>query len=414
MRISLRIAWRYLFAKKSQNIINVISWISLLGVLVGSSAILIVLSVFNGLHSFIGSLFSSFDPDLKIEAVEGKTFEANDSILTIIRETEGVEAASCFLIDNALLRYDERQMPALIMGIDKHFSSVTNIDSIIISGSFPSSEDYYNLDNSCSLGYILAQQLGTNPMAFSNQLVIYAPKRTGNINMGNPEKSFIKQVSTVSSTFAVQQADYDSQYALIGLSQARDLFCYSGNEVSGIGIKTASNINTDNIQQLLKKRLGSTLDVKNRWEQHSQFFRMMEVEKFMAFLILLFILAIAAFNIIGTLSMLIYEKKESIYILKAMGASKKTVTRVFLFEGLLVSIGGALIGLLLGIILVLIQQNFGIINFRDSASYIIDAYPVELALSDVIIVFIAVVIVGYLAAWYPVNTIVHKYYQSAR
>ncbi|MCQ2215326.1 MAG: FtsX-like permease family protein [Bacteroidales bacterium] len=412
MRIPLRIAWRYLFAKKSQNIINVISWISLLGVLVGSAAILIVLSVFNGLHSFIGSLFGNFDPDLKIEIVEGKTFEATDSLLSLIRRTDGVDMATCYLVDNALVKYDQRQMPAMVMGVDEYFGSVTNIDSITISGQYPVWR--FEDDNTCALGYVLAQQLGVSPLAFSNQLMIYAPKRTGNINMSNPDQSFIKQVTSVSSTFAVQQVDYDSQYAIISLPQARKLFCYSGREVSGVGIKTASNGKTDRIQAELSEQLGPDFSVKNRWEQHSSFFRMMEVEKFMAFLILLFILAIAAFNIIGTLSMLIYEKKESIFILKAMGATRQIVTRVFLFEGLLVSVGGALIGLLLGIVLVLLQQNFGIINFRDSSSYLLESYPVELAGLDVVIVFVSVIIVGYLAAWYPVHTIVHRYYDETK
>lgn len=412
MRIPVRIAWRYLFAKKSQNIINVISWISLLGVLVGSAAILIVLSVFNGLHSFIGSLFGTFDPDLKVEVVEGKVFEAPDSLLSVIRSTDGVDYITCYLADNALVQYDQRQMPALVMGVDNSFNSVTGVESITNCGHFPSWNG--NNDNTCALGYILAQQLGTNPMAFSNQLMIYAPKRVGNINMSNPEQSFIRQVTTVSSTFAVQQAEYDSQYAIISLPQARKLFCYSGNEVSGIGIKIASNSDADRVQQVLSEKLGSTLSVKNRWEQHSSFFRMMEVEKFMAFLILLFILAIAAFNIIATLSMLIFEKKESIFILKAMGATKQMVTRVFLFEGLLVSIGGALVGLVLGIVLVLVQQHFGIINFRDAESYILDAYPVELMGTDVVIVFVSVIIVGYLAAWYPVHTIVHRYYDETK
>lgn len=412
MRIPLRIAWRYLFAKKSQNIINVISWISLLGVLVGSAAILIVLSVFNGLHSFIGSLFGNFDPDLKIEIVEGKTFEATDSLLSLIRRTDGVDMATCYLVDNALIKYDQRQMPAMVMGVDEYFGSVTNIDSITISGQYPVWR--FEDDNTCALGYVLAQQLGVSPLAFSNQLMIYAPKRTGNINMSNPDQSFIKQVTSVSSTFAVQQVDYDSQYAIISLPQARKLFCYSGREVSGIGIKTASNGKADRIQAELSEQLGPDFSVKNRWEQHSSFFRMMEVEKFMAFLILLFILAIAAFNIIGTLSMLIYEKKESIFILKAMGATRQIVTRVFLFEGLLVSVGGALIGLLLGIVLVLLQQNFGIINFRDSSSYLLESYPVELAGLDVVIVFVSVIVVGYLAAWYPVHTIVHRYYDETK
>ncbi|MCF0190809.1 MAG: ABC transporter permease [Marinilabiliaceae bacterium] len=408
--LEFKIARRYLFAKKSQNIINVISWISLMGVLVGAAALLIVLSVFNGLHSFIGSLYSNFDPDLKVEVVEGKSFVASDSLLNVMRSTEGVDCIACFLADNALLRFGNRQMPSLVIGVDSHFSRVASVDSIIVAGVYPDMNG--EEETSCVMGYVLAQQLGVAPDALANQLMIYAPKRLGNINMTDPDKSFIKTSATLRALFAVQQMEYDSQYTIVSLSIARRMFTRGDDEVSGIGIKLKEGVDSEEVKEKIQRALGAELVVKNRWEQHSSFFKMMEVEKFMAYLILLFILAIAAFNIIGSLSMLIFEKKESIYILKAMGAPKGLVTRVFLFEGLLVSVGGALVGLVLGVCLVLAQQYFGIINFQNAESYILESYPVKLLTTDILIVFLTVVVVGFLSAWYPVHNIVTRYYAS--
>lgn len=405
--LPLVIAKRYLFAKKSQNVINIISMVSSLGIMVGTAALLIVLSVFNGLNVFVGSLFGSFDPDLKIEPNEGKVFVADSTYVASLLNIDGVEAASCMLCDNALLSYQKRQMPAMIMGVDTAFEHVTNIDSIMLDGRYSINHPDINF---CILGAILADQLGARSVSFASKLTMYTPKRTGKINMATPEKSFVQEDANVCGSFAVQQVDYDSNYAIISLEQARSLFCYNDNEVSAIGVKVRSGYNVNDVKHQIEQIVGNTLVVNDKWEQHKSFFKMMQVEKLMAFLILTFIIVIAAFNIIGSLSMLIFEKKESIGILKSMGANKQLVTKIFLFEGWLVSMGGVIIGLAIGIVLVLLQEKFGIVGFAGSENYIINAYPVELRWGDVLVVFFTVAAVGVLAAWYPVKSIVGRYY----
>ncbi len=409
MNLPLEIARRYLFAKKSQNIINIISMISSLGVMVGTAALLIVMSVFNGLNSFVGTLFGNFDPDLKIEASEGKVFVADSVYIARIAATEGVAHVSATLTDNALLRYDKRQMPAMVMGVDDNYHLVSDIDSIVVSGrySIGIGDVAY-----CFPGALLAERLGVSSKSFVNQITLYAPKRTGNINMSMPDKSFIQQTANVCGTFAVQQVDYDENYAIVGLSQARELFCYDGDEVSALCVRVSEDYDVADIAENLRKVVGDDIDIKDKWQQHESFFKMMKVEKLMAFIILTFIIVIAAFNIIGSLSMLIFEKKESIFILKSMGASKLMVVKVFLFEGWLVSLGGIVVGLILGVILVLLQQIFGFIGFGGSENYIINAYPVELQALDILMVFVVVAIVGILAAWYPVKHIVGKSYDE--
>ena len=409
MNLPFEIARRYLFAKKSQNIINIISMISSLGVMVGTAALLIVMSVFNGLNGFVGSLFGSFDPDLKIEAREGKVFVADSLFISKIQAVDGVAYISATLTDNALLRYQKRQMPAMVMGVDDNYHRVSDIDSIVVTGRYSIGIGDVQY---CFLGALLAERLGVNTTSFVNQLTLYSPKRTGKINISMPDQSFIQLTSTVCGTFAVQQVDYDENYALVSLEQARQLFCYGGDEVSALCVRVAEGYDVDEVSDNLRKVVGDDIDIKDKWQQHESFFKMLEVEKLMAFIILTFIIVIAAFNIIGSLSMLIFEKKESIFILKSMGASKAMVVRVFLFEGWLVSLGGIIIGLVLGIVLVLLQQTFGLIGFGGSENYIINAYPVELQALDILMVFVVVAIVGILAAWYPVKHIVGNSYDE--
>lgn len=375
--------------------------------MVGTAALLIVMSVFNGLNLFVGDLFGSFDPDLKIQPLEGKVFEADSSYIADISGVEGVEAVSRLLCDNALLSYQKRQMPAMVMGVDTMFESVTAIDSIIYEGNYLIGK---NAVDYCMLGAILADQLGVSSTSFHSSIAIYTPKRTGKINMAMPEKSFVQLQANVCGSFAVQQVDYDSNYALVSLEQARDLFCYSGDEVSAIGIKVRPGYSLDDVKRRVCALGRDDVEVNNKWEQHKSFFKMMQVEKLMAFLILTFIIVIAAFNIIGSLSMLIFEKKESIGILKSMGASKQLVTRIFLFEGWLVSLGGVVVGLVLGTLLVLLQEHLGLVRFGNAEDYVISAYPVQLQFMDVFGVFVTVTVVGILAAWYPVKAIVGRYY----
>ncbi len=407
-RLPLTIALRYLLAKKSQNIINIISMISALGVMVGTAALLIVLSVFNGLNGFVGSLFGAFDPDLKIELSDGGVFQADSILMSQIAETEGVVSASAMLVDNVLIKAGKRQMPATLMGVDSNYCRATDFDSIVIE------QNVYR-QRGCALGYILADQLGVRATAFAPNVTLYAPKRVGQINMAMPETSFITRTADVGAIFMVKQVEYDANIIVANVDLARELFCHSTTEVNAVALRLTDEADVESVKTHLKNLLevdGQSYVVRDKWQQHESFFRMLKIEKFMAFLILIFIITIAAFNIIGSLSMLIYEKKESIAILKSLGASRRLTTRVFLYEGFLVSVGGVIVGLILGVVLVLLQQHFGLISFGDAESYIISAYPVELQIADVASVFVVVVSVGILAAWWPVHSIVGRYYAA--
>ncbi len=405
--LPLDIARRYLFAKKSQNVINIISGISAMGVMVATAALIIVLSVFNGLNGLVTNLFGSFDADLKISAAEGKTFKIDSLLRSCTLENANFAAAAEVVEDHALVKNGRRQMPATILGVSPSYANVTDIANIVIDGQFQ--------PNQCLLGGNLADQLGVSSVSFFPSITFFAPKRYGKVNMQNPESSFIEVQGRVSGAFLVQQIDYDATYIISGINMARELFCFDDDEVTSIVLKyntEASNSENKKYRKELEEQLGPDYVVKDKWQQHESFFKMMEVEKFMSFFILLFIVLIAAFNIIGSLSMLIFEKRESISVLRSLGADENFTTRVFLFEGWLVSIGGALLGLVLGVLLVLAQEKWSIITFGDADSYIISAYPVQLLWSDVLLVFVAVVVLAALAAWYPVKTIVRRYYRA--
>ncbi len=408
MKLAFNIALRYLFAKKSQNIINVISMISVVGILTGSAALIVVLSVFNGLHGFIGSLYSSFDPDIKISAVKGKVFSVDSVDMEKIKSIPGVVAYSEVLEDNALLKFGKRQMPGTILGVDVNFDKITGIDTIMHEGIFSTK---HNNQNQGVLGYVLADQLSVR-LNFVTPLSIYAPRRTGRINMANPQNAFRTEYIDPVGIFMVKQIEYDSRYLIINIAQARRLFEYDTAVVSSVLLKLQDYSQAGKIKKELSKMLGPGFKVADRQEQHASFYKMMQLEKLMAFLILSFILLIAAFNIIGTLSMLIYEKKESIFTFRSMGATKRMITRIFLFEGWMISLVGVIAGLFIGVGLVLAQQHFGFLKFQGGGSFIVDAYPVALEWSDVLIVLITVSTIGLLGAWYPVRVIVDKYYNS--
>ncbi len=408
MKLAFNIALRYLFAKKSQNIINVISMISVVGILTGSAALIVVLSVFNGLNGFIGSLYSSFDPDIKISAEKGKVFSLDSVDINKIKDTPGVVSFSEILEDNALLKFSKRQMPGTILGVDDNFNKVCGIDTIMHDGVFRTK---YKKENQGVLGYILADQLSVR-LNFVTPLSIYAPRRTGKINLANPQNAFRTEYISPVGIFMVKQLEYDSQYLIINIEQARRLFEYDSSVVSSILIKVKDYSKVSDVKKELKETLGSGFLIADRQEQHASFYKMMQLEKLMAFLILSFILLIAAFNIIGTLSMLIYEKKESIFTFRSMGATKRMITRIFLFEGWMISLVGVIAGLIIGIALVLIQQNYGLLKFQGGGSFIVDAYPVALEWTDVLLTLVTVSSIGLLGAWYPVRVIVDKYYNS--
>jgi len=402
LSFSFRIARRYLFSKKSHNAINIISGISAGGVAVGTMALVCVLSVFNGFESLISNMFSAFDPDLKITLTHGKTFDVNSPEFNKLRKDKSVAYFTEVVEENALLRFKNKQMPATIKGVSKDFEKMTRIDSIMYDGSFIL---YDGAFQRAVPGVGVAGILGLGAH-FVDPLYIYAPKRTSKINLLRPENSFNQLGTFVSGIFSVKQLQYDDHYVLVSIDLARDLFEYEKSTVSAVELKLANGVEPDKFQKRIENQLGNGYQVKNRYEQQESFFKIMKIEKWITYLILSFILLIASFNVIGSLSMLIIDKKADIETLRNLGADNGLIKRIFLFEGWLISGVGALAGIGSGAILCLLQEHFGLLKL--GTGYVVDAYPVVTNALDMLLVFVTVLTMGFLAAYYPVRYIRSK------
>lgn len=399
MNFPFYIARRYLFSKKSHNAINIISMVSVCGIAVATMALVCALSVYNGFNDLVSSLFSNFDPELKITPKSGKVFDPGSPAFEKVRNMEEIACYSEVLQDNALIVYKERQVVATLKGVDLSYEHLASIDSILIDGSFRLSDEVANYAN---LGIGLAYALGINA-GFVSPMEIYVPKRDARVNMSNPVTSFNIDYAFISSVFRTDQQVYDETYMLVPLDLARSLLQYE-KEVSAIELKVVEGVDVDQVKERIRNLLGDRFEVKDRFEQQEASFRMMQIEKWMTFLILSFILAIALFNVVGSLSMLMIEKKADAVTLRNMGADEGLIRRIFLFEGWLICGIGAVIGILLGVLLCLLQEHFGLIRLGESSgAFVIDAYPVRVAWGDVSLVLVAVLGIGFLAAWYPVR-----------
>jgi len=409
LNFSFYIAKRYLFARKSRNVINIISAISVVGVSIGTMALIVILSVFNGFDNLVQSLFNSFDPDIKITIKEGKTFSSGTERIQNLKKLKGVLYMSEIIEENALLKYDDRQYIVTVKGVSDEFIKMSGIDSMIIDGEFILKE---NKNNYAVIGQGVALSLAVG-LNFITPINIYVPKRTQKASL-NPEEAFSRKYIFPSGIFAIQQ-DFDSRYIIVPIDFARDLLDYS-NEVSAIELKLdpVFNKDKDKIQEEIKKHLGTGYEVKNRFEQQELLYKIMKSEKWAIFLILTFILIIASFNVIGSLTMLIIEKKKDIDTLRSLGTNLSVLRKIFLFEGWMISILGAILGLMTGTIICLIQQHFGLIKIQGSDSFVIDTYPVYMELPDFVYVFVTVLFIGYLAAWYPVRYISRKFLIDVR
>ena len=402
MRLSFYIAKRYLFARKSRNAINIISGISVAGVSVGTMALIIILSVFNGLEGMVSTIFNTFDPEIKITAAEGKVFNPVREKLARLDSLDGIAAYSMTLEENALLRYEEKQYIAAVKGVDDNYPSVTGLDSSMVDGEFRLRSPGGRPE--AVIGAGVANFLGLN-INFIAPLQIWVPRRTGSVNL-DPEDAFIKKFIAPSGVFQIEQ-DFDSRYVLIPIGFARDLLEYD-TEVSSIEIKTDGSADADELKSSVKKIFGPDFIVKDRLEQQAIFYKVMRTERLAIFIILTLILLIASFNIIGSLTMLIIEKERDIEILKSLGADNTLIRRIFIFEGWLISIIGAIAGLLLGFIICWLQQRFGFIKLNGE-TMIMKSYPIVLKLKDFITVPATVLLIGYWAAWYPVRYLTKKY-----
>lgn len=403
MNFPFFIARRYLFSKKSTHVINVISSISVIGVAVATMALVIVLSVFNGFHDLVASLFTSFDPQLKVVPVEGKTAPADDPILTKIRLLPQVDVATETVEDQALAIYNDHQAMVKIKGVDDNFAELSHITDILYGdGSF--SLHAANLEYGI-VGIRLAQNLGIGAQ-WDGFLKIYAPKKEGQLDMTNPGDGFVvDSLNSPGVLFAVKQAKYDKNYIITSISFACNLFGQQGM-LSDLELRLKPGSNLDAVKAEMQQIAGNKYKVLDRFEQQEDTFKIMSIEKMIAYIFLTFILVVACFNIIGSLSMLIIDKKNDVVTLRNLGANDKQITRVFLFEGRMIAVIGAVIGIGLGLLLCFLQQQYGFVRLGDSeGSFIVDAYPVSVHYSDVAIIFVTVIAVGWLAVWYPVRAL---------
>ena len=402
--LALQIAKRYLIAKKSQQAINIVSFVSVVGVMVGTMGLIIVLSVFNGFGNLVMQLYDAFDPDIKITSVYSKTYSPDSVGIEKIKQVEGIRYLSITLEENALLRYREKQTIATVKGVSEDFLKSTQIANKLIDGTAILQQGDTNF---AIVGGQIAYVLGLHPEDLFHSIGIYMPKRDVKLEASlDPSAAFVNLTIHPSGVFAIQQ-DFDSKYILVPLRFARELIGYDKN-ISSIEITAKKGVDLKKLTANISQIAGNRYDVKDRYQQHDFLYKIINSEKLAVFLILGFILLIATFNIVGSLTMLIIEKKKDIIMLLSMGANIQLVKRIFLFEGLLISLSGAVSGLLLGWLVCWLQLRFGFIKLEHADAFIVDAYPVLMQPLDFIYVFLTVFTIGALSSWYTSWAIVKK------
>jgi lipoprotein-releasing system permease protein len=404
VKTAFYIARRYLISKKSVNVINIISGISIAGVTVGTFALVVILSVFNGLDFSIKSLFSRFDPAVKIVAAKGKSFELTDGNFDAIIQLNGVSSLTPVIEEDAILMYGKRQYFATVKGVPNNYNEISGLDSSsITSGRFLLEDNQVPF---AVVGQGVAYYLSVG-LTFTDPIHIYTLKR-GTSNRPNLANIFNHNIIYAAGIFQNQQ-EIDSKYILVPFSYARELY-QMGNQVSAVEIGLKKGASEYLIQSDISRILGDKFVVKTQFQQHELFYKVMQSEKWAIFLILAFVLVIASFNVLGSLSMLIIDKKADIAILQSMGANQKLIRTIFLFEGWMISLAGAAFGVLLGVLICWIQTTFGILKIPgNDGSFIFSVYPVQVRISDLIAIFLLVSGIGFLAAWYPIRFISGKY-----
>jgi lipoprotein-releasing system permease protein len=372
-------------------------------VAVATAALVIVLSVFNGFKDLIASFFTAFDPQIEVVPISGKAVAADDPILTKIKLLPEVSVATECVEDQALAMYNGKQAMVNIKGVEDNFDSLTHIRQILY-GDGEWGLHAANLEYGV-IGIRLASTLGTGAR-WDGYLHIYAPQREGQLDMMNPQESFVvDSLISPGVVFAVNQAKYDNNYIITSISFARKLFFRQGM-ITSLELRLKSSGDVPSVKKEIQDIAGKKFKVLDRYEQQSDQFRIMQVEKFIAYIFLTFILIVACFNIISSLSMLIIDKKDDVKTLRNLGASDKQISRVFMFEGRMISVLGALVGIGIGLLLCLLQQQFGLVSMgHSSGNFIVDAYPVSVHYDDIFIIFITVILVGWAAVWYPVKKI---------
>ena len=401
MNFPLYVARRYLFSKKSTNAINVISVISVIGVAVATMALVIVLSVFNGFHDLVATFFTNFDPQLEVVPTQGKTAPSDDPLLAKMKALPEVDVATESVEDQALAIYQDHQAMVIVKGVDDNFDQLTHIKDILF-GNGTYSLHAGNLQYGI-MGIRLAAALGTGAR-FGDYLRIYAPQKEGQFDATNPSEAFVvDSLLSPGVVFSVTQSKYDKNYIIAPIAFARNLFGQQGR-LSSLEFRLKDGSDLDAVKKEMQEIGGAKYKVMDRFEQQADTFKIMQIEKYIAYIFLTFILIVACFNIIGSLSMLIIDKKEDVVTLRNLGANDRQISQIFLFEGRLISAFGAIIGIGLGLLLCWLQQQYGLVSLGSSSgSFVINAYPVSVHYDDVALIFLTVIVVGWVAVWYPVK-----------
>lgn len=401
MNVPFYIARRYLFSKKSHNAINLISGVSVCGISLATLALVCTLSVINGFQDMVADLFTVFDPELKITALDGKTFDTSDSRIRLLQQQPEIDVFCVTLEDYALLKYKNQQVMGIVKGVQDNFEQLAAIDSVLYGEG-----DFILHDEVADYGILGAELMtllgsGIQPV---DPIQAYAPRRGARIQLSNPTASLRSgQLFSPGVIFAVSQQKYDANYVLTSLDFARRLFGYT-TEASAIELRLKPGVSIKQARQRMQDLLGPRFQVSDRYEQQADVFRVMKIEKFISYLFLTFILLIASFNLVGSMSMLILDKQADVGTLRSLGASDRLIVRIFLCEGFLISALGAVLGVGTGLLLCFLQQRFGFITLGSAdGHFIIDAYPVSVHAADVVLIAATVLLVGLMAVWYPVR-----------
>jgi len=405
MKLPFYIARRYLFSHKSHNAINIISAVSVCGVTLATLALICTLSVFNGFHDLVESMFTHFDPELKIEAAKGKTFIPSDSLMEALHAIPAIAVINETLEDQAMAQYKDRQTMVTVKGVGDDFLALTSFSDILIGeGTFRLADEVVDYG---ILGVQIPYILGSG-LHFIDPITLYAPRRGTRINLANPMQNVTtRSLFNPGLVFRVNQEKYDASYIVTSMDFARQLFGVP-EAVSALELRTMPGSSVAKVKRQLRRTLGDAYTVKDRYEQQADVFQIVRIEKFISYLFLSFILLIACFNIIGSVSMLILDKQDNLSTLRSLGASDNLLARIFLHEGNLIALAGALLGLALGVILCLLQQWFKLIPLGQPGAFAIDAYPVSVHLTDVLLVFVTVVVVSMLAVRLPVRLLARR------
>lgn len=395
MNIPFLFASRYLFSKKSTHAINIISGVSMVGVAVATMALVVTLSVFNGFHDLVASFFTTFDPQLKIVPAMGKAAEADDPLLTEVKSLPQVEMTTEVVEDMALAVYGKRQAMVIIKGVEDNFNKMTRINEALIGdGEFElhAADLHFGIP-----GIGLAVTLGTG-YYYNDPIRVFAPRREGQLDMMEMESNFVEdELYSPGVLFNMKQSRYDRNYMLTDIAFARNLFDRQGM-ISQLEIRLKRGSDLNAVKTQIKGIVGDKYKVLDRYEQQEDTFRIMKIEKLIAYIFLTFILIVACFNIISSLSMLIIEKKEDVTTLRNLGADDQLISRIFLYEGCMITAIGAVIGIGIGLLLCWIQQEYGIVSLgRSTGNFVITAYPVSVHYTDVAVIFLTVLAVGFIS-----------------